>query len=63
MANYILGKQKSLSYRWGVNGFRYKRQVFYSAIQKYGWNNIKHILLFENLSHDEANIMEICYIK
>ena len=60
---YIGQTKTSLSCRWGVNGSRYKDQVFYRAIHKYGWNNIKHILLFENLSHDEADIIEQELIK
>jgi hypothetical protein len=44
-------------YRWD-NGRGYKKQVFYNAIQKYGWNNIQHIIVAENLSLDEANALE-----
>ena len=32
--------------------------IFYNAIQKYGWNNFKHIVLIKNLNNDEANIIE-----
>ena len=34
-------KQKP-EYRWGRNGIKYKTQVFYRAIEKYGWDNIDH---------------------
>jgi group I intron endonuclease len=45
--------------RWG-NGSNYKRhQYFYSAIKKYGWNNIKHEILFDNLTENEAKQKEV----
>lgn len=41
--------------RWGNNGINYKTSPhFYAVIQKYGWNNFDHDILFENLTHDEA---------
>lgn len=40
--------------RW-KNGDGYKTQsYFWKAIQKYGWSNFKHIILYENLSREEA---------
>lgn len=45
--------------RWGSNGINYRTQVFYRAIQKYGWDNIKHEILFEGLSKEEAEQKEI----
>lgn len=44
--------------RW-ANGKGYKTQMFYHAIQKYGWDKINHEVLFENLSKDEAEQKEI----
>ena len=50
---------KKPEYRWG-NGKGYKNNDhFYKAIQKYGWNNIQHIILFENLTKEEAEQKEI----
>lgn len=44
--------------RWR-NGEGYKTQVFYRAIQKYGFENFKHEILYTNLSKDEAEMKEI----
>ena len=50
--------------RWGNNGINYKTSPhFYAAIQKYGWNNFDHDILFENLTHDEACSKEQELIK
>ena len=47
--------------RWeNGNGYSKEHQnVMYNAIQKYGWNNIQHNILFENLSFEEAKQIEI----
>lgn len=44
--------------RWngGISG--YKGQVFELAIKKYGWENIKHEVLFSGLSKEEASAKE-----
>lgn len=40
--------------RW-KNGLGYKNNdYFYRSIQKYGWDNFRHEILFENLTEDEA---------
>lgn len=49
--------------RWMSNGLGYKRQGFYNAIKKYGWNNFEHIILAQNLSFQEASNLEIELIK
>lgn len=46
------------SKRWR-NGKGYKKCLFLNAIKKYGWNNIKHEILFDNLTKEEAEQKEI----
>lgn len=48
--------------RWQGKGNGYRNQVFYRAIQKYGWDNIQHEILAENLSKDDAQSMEVMLI-
>ena len=55
---YIGQTKTSCEQRW-QNGNGYKPCVyFWKAIQKYGWDNFEHIILFENLSKEMANIIE-----
>lgn len=50
--------------RWGKNGSRYQKQkLIWRAIQKYGWDNVIHEILYTNLSKEEANDKEIECIK
>lgn len=52
---YIGITRKGTKQRWRNSGIGYKsQQLFWRAIQKYGWNNFKHIVLLENLSKDVA---------
>lgn len=49
--------------RW-KKGKGYRTQEhFKKAIDKYKWENIKHLILFENLTKNEANEKEIELIK
>lgn len=41
------------------NGNGYKNNPMKRAIKKYGWENIKHDLLFDNLTKDQAELKEI----
>ena len=45
--------------RWhGGYGYK-KQQMMWRAIQKYGWDNIEHKVLFDGLTEDEAKQKEI----
>ena len=46
--------------RCGKGGYNYKKNTFfYRAIEKYGWNNIRHEILFTGLTKEEAEQKEI----
>ena len=60
---YVGITYQKTKYRWRKNGNGYKHQKFYNAIKKYGWDNFEHIILFENLSFDEACLKEQELIK
>lgn len=45
--------------RWGKDGQKYNEcPHFWNAIQKYGWDNFDHRILYTGLTHDEACEME-----
>ena len=50
-------------HRWGKDGHSYKGQVFKKAIDKYGWNNFDHVILFNELSAEDAYKKEQELIK
>lgn len=57
---YIGITSKTTQQRWGRNGIGYKNcPYFWRAIQKYGWDNIEHEILYEGLSEEEACEMEV----
>lgn len=43
--------------RW-ANGTGYKKQPFYRAIKKYGWDNFEHIIIKDNLPEACAKTLE-----
>lgn len=54
---------RAVARRWGVDGCRYKdNSFFWNAIQKYGWKNFKHEILFFGLSKEDASVKEKEYI-
>lgn len=57
-------KRNDVNLRFGKNGIQYKKcPYFWNAIQKYGWDNFEHIIIFENLSKEMADIIEKELIK
>lgn len=50
--------------RWGKDGKGYVESPrFWNAIQKYGWNNFDHDIVFEDFTLDEANEAETIMIQ
>lgn len=53
---------QSIKRRWR-DGKGYKSQkYFYRAIEKYGWDNFQHEILYENLEKEQAKILEMSLI-
>ena len=50
---YIGITKGNVAERW-KNGFGYKTQFVFTAIVKYGWDNIEHHILFTNLNKTDA---------
>lgn len=49
---------KPYYYRWRAGSSYSQQPKVYNAIKKYGWKNIRHEILFENLSQEDANRIE-----
>lgn len=59
-----VGQSKNITKRWHNNGLEYQKcPYFWSAIQKYGWDNFEHIVLIDNLTKEQADEYEIFYIN
>ena len=56
--------QKKPELRWGIEGNHYKNNIeFMKDIKLYGWNNIKHLILYSDLSKEDAERIEIILIS
>lgn len=55
---YIGQTCKKPEYRWNEGKGYVGCTYFYNAIQKYGWDNFEHEILYSNLTLEEANEIE-----
>ena len=62
---YVGITSQKVERRWGYStGIHYKKSTrFYEAIQQYGFNNMQHEIVAENLTKDEAYNFEELLIK
>ena len=51
---YYFGQTNNIKHRWRNNGAGYKGTALYPYIEKYGWNNIQHIVLFRDQTRENA---------
>ena len=51
---YYFGATQNVERRWRNNGAGYKGTALYPYIEKYGWDNIQHIVLFKDQTRENA---------
>ena len=51
---YYFGATSNVERRWRNNGAEYKGTALQPYIEQYGWDNIQHIVLFENQTRENA---------
>ena len=51
---YYHGQTNDIKRRCEYNGIHYRDTSINTYIEKYGWDNIQHIVLYENLPYDDA---------
>ena len=51
---YYFGATQNVKKRWSNNGIQYKGTSLYPYIEKFGWDNIKHIVLFKDQTRENA---------
>ena len=51
---HYFGQTQNVEKRWSNNGAGYKGTALYPYIEKYGWDNIQHIVLFRDQTKEDA---------
>ena len=51
---YYFGQSQNVERRWRNNGAEYKKTSLQPYIEKYGWDNIQHIVLFRDQTKEDA---------
>ena len=51
---YYFGQTKDVEKRWESNGAKYKKTSLQPYIEKFGWDNIQHIVLFKDQTRENA---------
>lgn len=59
---YGITGQSQVETRWNSGHGYYNQPIMCNAIKKYGWKNIEHIVLFDNLSKEVVCLLEEMYI-
>ena len=55
---YYFGQTQNVERRWRNNGAEYKGTALQPYIEKFGWENIKHIVLFRDQTKEDALFIE-----
>ena len=55
---YYFGATQNVERRWRNNGAEYKRTALQPYIEKFGWDNIQHIVLFKDQTKENALFIE-----
>ena len=51
---YYFGQTNNIKRRWRCNGIQYKGTTLQPYIEKFGWDNIQHIVLFKDQTKENA---------
>ena len=55
---FYFGQTQNVERRWSNNGAEYKGTALQPYIEKFGWDNIKHIVLFRDQTRENALFIE-----